>query len=145
MLSRILMLTVFLCFSQLAAAKPAEYFFCVKSSKFETFKAHVVFRSVDFGETAARQMVYNDLKKHLGKDVQITPYNTQSCPCKQNCAVLEVMAKDWDGNMGETETNTSTIVGSAAEMLDKVIYESKEMFTDPGGFIKRKFFGAEEK
>ena len=32
-------------------AQAAEYHFCVQSDAYETFKARVVFRGLDFGET----------------------------------------------------------------------------------------------
>lgn len=139
MLTRIALFAAITLSTFSAAAKPAEYFFCVQSESFPTFKAHVVFRSVDFGETAARQMVFNDVRMHLGDDVTIKPYSDNLCQCDGTCPILEVTSKDWDGNLSGNDN--SSIVGSAAEVLDKLVYETKELFTDPGSFLKRKLFG----
>lgn len=124
-----------------ANGQRAVYNFCVSSAKMKTFKARVAFKTIDFGATAARQMVYNDVVKALGPEVQIAPFSN-SCACFNNCAVLEVSSSDWDGNMGDNEMSTASILGSLAEMTDKLLSESKAIFTDPGGFLKRNFFSS---
>lgn len=118
------------------------YLFCIKSDSFDTFKAQVTFRTVDFGENAARQMVINRVKPHLDGDFEISVYKESTCVCEAECPVLEVTAQDWDGNMSDAKANT--IMGSAAESLDMIFYNAKEIFNNPGGFLKKAFFGSKD-
>ncbi len=120
-------------------AAPVTYTFCIKSDDFATFKAIVAFRSVDFGESAAKQMVINRVKPHLESEFDITLYAPQTCVCEDECPVLEVKAEDWAG--GFNEAGASTMMGSAAESLDMIFYSAQEMFNNPGSFIKKTFFG----
>ena len=85
-------------------------------------------------------MVRKRLKPHLEDDFSISPFDSETCLCEGTCAVLEVTAEDWDGDINEAET--STIMGSAAESMDLIIYNAREIFSDPGGFIKKTFFGS---
>lgn len=128
----------------LANGQRAVYNFCVSSTKMKTFKAQVTFKSIDFGAMAARQMVRNDIVQALGPEVQISTYNKE-CACHDQCPVLEVNCKDWDGNMGDNELSSASVLGALAEMTDKLVSESKAIFTDPGGFLKRNFFSSSAK
>jgi hypothetical protein len=125
--------------STLAFAEATVYRFCVSSANFETFQAKVTFQSIDFGQAAAKQMVFNEVKEKLGQDVKIIAFLAERCACKNDCAVLEVKAKDWDGNFSAGDMSTATILGSAAEVADKVVTEAKRVFTDPGGYFKSYF------
>lgn len=124
-------------------AAPVSYSFCIKSDEFPSFRALVAFRAVDFGENAAKQMVIKRVKPHLKGDFEISIYDPETCPCEDDCPLLEVEAEDWNGNINDAEA--STIMGSAAESLDLIIYNAKEIFNNPGGFIKKTFFGSSEK
>lgn len=137
---RLTFILFFSCLTLMASGQKAVYEFCVSSPSFKTFKARVIFNSVDFGEMAARQMVYNDVYQALGQEVLINKYNA-ACQCFDKCPLLEVASKDWDGNLSENKLSTSNMVGSMAEMVDKLVSESKAAFNDPGGFIKRNIFG----
>lgn len=132
-----------LLFSGFGYGQKAVYNFCVSSPSVKTFKAQVAFSSIDFGETAARQMVFNEVNKALGSEAKITRYNS-TCSCHKSCPILEVTCNDWDGNMGENDMSTASILGSLAEIADKFVSESKAIFTDPGDFLKRNFFSSSE-
>lgn len=80
----------------------------------------VALRAVDFGENAARQMVIKRVKPHLKGDFEVSVYDPETCPCADDCPLLEVTAEDWDGNIDKAEA--STIMGSAAESLDLIVY-----------------------
>ncbi len=136
--NRVLALTLSLVSLSVTAA-PVTYLFCIKSNDFPTFKAEVAFRAVDFGEYAAKQMVINRIKPHLKGDFEIAIYNPEDCPCDQDCPLLEVTADDYKASVEDAEA--ASFMGSAAESLDMIIYSAKEIFTNPGGFLKKTFFG----
>lgn len=139
---RLYLLSVLLLFGICLSAAPSTYLFCVKSDEFPTFKASVFFRAVDFGENAARQMVINRIKPHLTKEFEVSRYNSNVCPCESECPLLEVTAEDWGGNL--EDAGAATYMGSAAESLDMIMYNAREIFNNPGGFIKKTFFGAQK-
>ena len=116
-------------------AQKAQNEFCVSSKDFESFKARVAFNSLDFGRSAARQMVYNKEQKHLGTSIQISA-NLATCACADSCALLEVSATDWDGHMSENGLSTSTVLGTAAEVTDKMLTEAKKLWSNPEGFLQ---------
>jgi hypothetical protein len=129
----VLVLSLFASLSLLG--QKALYQFCVSSSDFNTFKAAVVFKSIDFGEVAARQMVYNKVQSHLGSSVKVQSFSA-ACACADTCALLEVSATDWDGHLSEVGLSTSSILGASAEVLDKVFSQGQRLLTNPGGFVK---------
>ena len=131
-------LFVFLIWSGVLSAKPAIYRFCVSSSNFKTFQAEVSFKAVDFGETAARQMLINHLKEHIQNDLAVHAFST-GCNCKAACPVLQLSSENWDGKLYESEA--TTLLGSAAEAIDVIVYNSQQLFRDPGAFIRKSLAG----
>lgn len=127
------------------ASAQADYYFCVQSDEYKSFKAHVHFKSFDFGEMAARKILENELALTLEANFQISTFSAEICPCKTNCKTVEVHTKDWNGNFGETELTLGTAYGSAVEIADVVIGEGKALFEDPGGYLMTRFFGKEKK
>ncbi len=127
-----------------AQGQAAEYLFCVNSDNYETFKARVVFRGLDFGRNSARQMVLNDLEAVLEGKFQISPYN-DSCPCGADCPQVEVTSKDWNGNLNENDGNFNNLWGSAVEITDAVVSEGKALWENPGNFLMTRLLGQDEK
>ena len=96
--------------------------------------------AVDFGENAARQMVARRVDLHLKGAYEILVFDPETCHCEEDCPLLKVSSKDFKGDPQEAEA--STFMGSAAESIDMLIFNAKELFNDPGGFIKRAFKGS---
>lgn len=121
-------------------AAPGHYIFCVSGQHFDTFKAEVTFRAIDFGEMAAREMLFAKIHHQLGEDISIKNYHPNNCPCKSNCPKLQLTAE-------QLRVNNSSIMGSMAEMVDVVAWNTKELFSNPGGFLKdsaKKLFGIKD-
>ena len=118
------------------------YYFCVESEDYETFKAKVDFKSLDFGETAARQMLINELNNTLDAELNITPYSPNTCSCKSDCQELQIGAKDWDGNFGDNDFSVSGSYGSAVEIADVLISSGQELLNNPGRFLMDRVFGS---
>lgn len=129
--------------SHFAQAQAAEYLFCVQSENYETFKARVVFRGLDFGKNSAEQMVRNDLEAVLEGDFQISLF-ASDCPC-ENCPQMEVTSKDWDGNFSENDGSLNNIWGSAVEISDAVVSEGKALWDNPGEFLMTRLLGSKKK
>jgi hypothetical protein len=121
------------------------YYFCVESEDYETFKAKVDFKSLDFGESAAKQMLINELSNTLSAELTISLYNPQTCPCKADCQEVQVGAKDWDGNLGDNDFSVSGSYGSAVEIADVLISSGKELLNNPGRFLMDRVFGSQGK
>jgi len=119
------------------------YFFCVESEDYETFKAQVDFKSFDFGESAAKQMLLNDLKSSLPGELKVTKYKPKTCACPGNCPEVKISAKDWDGNFGDNEFTLSGAYGSAVEIADVLISSGKELLNNPGRFLMDRVFGSQ--
>ncbi len=132
---------MFIAFS--AMADPSSYIFCIEAEGFESFKAVVTFRAVDFGESTARQLVLNEVRPALGDTVKIDIILTAICPCGTDCQTLTVVPKNWSGNLSENYTRggAKTLPTSCAAAIDKLVYEAESLFSDPGGFLKRNLFG----
>jgi len=129
-----LLIGVFLLlFAFSGSAAEAPYHFCVATQKMETFRAVVTFKSIDFGELAARQLLVNHLKPYFGDSLQLTAYD-ESCECFDNCPVLEVDPKSWKGKLDDDEVN---FTGAAVETIDEWGYEVGQMFKNPGGTLQR--------
>ncbi|AEV31530.1 hypothetical protein [Owenweeksia hongkongensis] len=126
-----------------AMAEPASYIFCIEAEGFESFKAVVTFRAVDFGEGTARQMVMNKVRPALGDTTKIDIILTGTCPCGTDCQTLKVVPKNWSGNLSENydKGGAKTLPSSCAAVIDKLAYEAESLFSDPGGFLKRNLFG----
>ena len=122
----------------------AEYFFCIESEEYESFKAHVVFNGLDFGEASAKQMARNDLEKLLGEDMKITSFSEQDCPCKSECQQVEVKAKDWDGNLEDRGLSLESLWGSTVEIGDAIISEGNALWNNPGEFLMSRVLGRKE-
>lgn len=138
LLTAILMFTAFS-----AMAEPASYTFCIEAAGFESFKAVVTFRAVDFGENTARQMVMNKVRPALGDTTNIDIILTGICPCGTDCQTLKVTPQNWSGNLSENydQGGAKTLPTSCAAAIDKLVYETESLFSDPGGFLKRNLFG----
>lgn len=132
-------------FSISLKAQVAEYFFCVSSDEYQTFKARVVFNGLDFGQNSAEQMVRNDLQSLLGESMQIKVYSESTCDCKADCQQVEIKAKDWNGNLDERELSLQSIWGSTVEIGDALISEGKALWSNPGEFLMTRIFGQEVK
>lgn len=128
--------------SHFAQAQAAEYLFCVQSDNYETFKARVVFRGLDFGRNSAEQMVRNDLEAALNGEFQISSFS-DACPCK-DCPQMEVTSKDWDGNFSENDGSLNNIWGSAVEISDAVVSEGKALWDNPGEFLMTRLLGGKK-
>lgn len=126
-----------------AMAESASYTFCIEADGFESFKAVVTFRSVDFGENTARQMVMNQVRPALGDTINIDVILTGVCPCGTDCQTLKVVPKNWGGNLSENydKGGAKTLPTSCAAAIDHLMYEAESLFSDPGGFLKRNLFG----
>ena len=120
------------------------YFFCVTSEDYETFKAEVEFKSFDFGESAAKQMLLNDLQNSLSGEIQVSTYNSKTCSCSGNCPEVKVGAKDWDGNLSDNEFSVSGAYGSAVEIADVLISSGQELLNNPGRFLIDRVFGSKK-
>jgi hypothetical protein len=131
-------------FSNTIKAQAAEYDFCVQSDNYETFKAHVVFKSIDFGQSSARQMVLNDLDAALNGEFTVVKFNETNCPCEGDCAQVEVTSKDWDGNISDNGLEIGNIWGSAVEITDAVVSEGKALWDNPGQFLMTRILGQDK-
>lgn len=94
---------------------------------------------MDFGERAALAILENELRDQLKVPVEISPYRPKTCPCQKDCQVLEVSAKDWDGNWNSDELNLNSVYGAAVEVTEMILSEGRQLFTNPGKFIGDKF------
>tara|TARA_Y100001934_G_scaffold201251_1_gene237278 strand:+ start:1317 stop:1748 length:432 start_codon:yes stop_codon:yes gene_type:complete len=121
-------------------AQAAEYHFCVQSDAYETFKARVVFRGLDFGETSARMMVLNDLGAVLEGEFKVTSFD-EHCDCYGDCPQVEVTSKDWDGNIGNRQEGVNGMWGSAVEITDNIVSEGKALWDNPGQFLMTRILG----
>ncbi len=130
-----LLLTFFLLSAKSLVAAPFSYEFCVSSSKIETFRALVVFRSLDFGELAARELLANQLRPHLSGFV-IENFDS-SCSCYAHCPLLEVVT----GSSDKAANDQQSFIGGAAENLDSWFYEAKQIVANPGGTLKKAIIG----
>lgn len=137
-------LLLFLLIGGLAQGQTS-YYFCVESEDYETFKAKVEFKSLDFGEMAAKQMLINELKNTLKIDLKVALYNPQTCACPGECPEVKVDAKDWDGNFGDNEFSVSATFGSAVEIADVLISSGQELLNNPGRFLIDRVFGSKGK
>jgi len=136
-------LLIAFCFSpQLAQAQVAEYVFCVKSDTYETFKARVVFRGLDFGMNSAKQMVSNELKEVLKGEFSIKIFD-ESCECVE-CPQVEVNSANWRDNFKKEGGDIKSIWGSAVEVGDAVISGGKELWDNPGAFLMNRILGQDE-
>lgn len=133
----------FLLLSSSAFAQVAEYRFCIQSDNYETFKARVVFRGLDFGRSSALQMVRNDLEAVLEGDFEISTFD-DSCPCKGECPQVEVSSADWGGKLSDREGDIKSIWGSAVEITDAVVTEGKALWENPGEFLMTRILGQGE-
>jgi len=118
------------------------YYFCVESKDYETFKVRVDFKSLDFGEMAAKQMLINELKNSLPADLKVTLYDPKTCACPGECPEVKVGAKDWDGNFSDNEFSLSGSYGSAVEIADVLISSGKELLNNPARFLMDRVFGS---
>ncbi len=142
MFARPLLYLAFLCCSSASLqAQVAEYFFCVESEEYESFKAHVVFKGLDFGLASAEQMVRNDLESMLGPSMQVKRYSAADCPCKNDCQQVEIKAKDWNGNLNDRDLSLGSVWGSTVEIGDAIIGEGKALLNNPGEFLMTRIFG----
>lgn len=137
-------LLLFLGLGTFLSGQVAEYSFCVQSDNYETFKAHVVFRGLDFGSSSAQQMVRNDLEAVLDGDFEISVFD-DACPCSEGCPQVEVTSKDWGGNLADSEGKITNIWGSAVEITDAVVSEGKALMNNPGQFLMTRILGQDEK
>lgn len=126
-------------------AQVAEYYFCVNSEEYESFKAHVVFKGLDFGQGSAEQMVRNDLESMLGESMEIKVFSPSTCPCENDCQQVEISAKDWNGNLDERGLSFKSIWGSTVEIGDAVISEGRALWNNPGEFLMTRVFGQSTK
>lgn len=140
---RQLVLFFLLLFSAVAHGQTA-YYFCVESEAYETFKAKVEFKSFDFGESAAKQMLLNDLQNSLKGELKVAKYSPKTCACPGNCPELTVSAKDWDGNFSDNEFSVSGAYGSAVEIADVLISSGQELLNNPGRFLMDRVFGSKK-
>jgi hypothetical protein len=120
------------------------YYFCVESEEYETFKAQVEFKSFDFGESAAKQMLLNDLQNSLKGELKVAKFNPKTCSCPGNCPEVKVSAKDWDGNFSDNEFSVSGAYGSAVEIADVLISSGQELLNNPGRFLMDRVFGSKK-
>ncbi|WP_417610175.1 hypothetical protein [Owenweeksia hongkongensis] len=134
---------ILMCIAFSAMAEPASYTFCVEAKGFESFKAVVTFRAVDFGEGTARQMIMNKVRPALGDTTEIDILLTEICTCGTDCQTLKVVPENWSGNLSTNYDNggAKTLPSSCAAVIDKLAYEAESLFNDPGGFLKRNLFG----
>ncbi len=125
-----------------ADAESATYKFCINVEGFESFRAEVNFRAVDFGENTARQMVMNEIRSAFGETVKVSITGQAVCPCDNNCQILKVTPRKWDGNMGRNfeKAGVKTLPSSSAAVIDHLMFEVQSLFSDPGGFLRRNFF-----
>lgn len=135
-----ILIITFLLFANAAKAQVAEYYFCVQSEKYETFKAHVVFRGLDFGRNSAKQMVRNDLEAVLEGQFEIIPF-TETCPCEGECPQVEVSSKNWHKGHPDKEADLENAWGSAVEITDALISEGKALWDNPGEFLMTRILG----
>tara|TARA_R110002050_G_scaffold69210_2_gene149760 strand:+ start:14625 stop:15074 length:450 start_codon:yes stop_codon:yes gene_type:complete len=140
---RKLALLLFLLIGGLAQGQTS-YFFCVTSEDYETFKAEVEFKSFDFGQSAAKQMLLNDLQNSLSGEIQVSTYNPKTCSCPGNCPEVKIGAKDWDGNFSDNEFSVSGAYGSAVEIADVLISSGQELLNNPGRFLIDRVFGSKK-
>ena len=136
----LLLLTTF------AMAQPTTYRFCVKTDKLGSFKAEVTFRAVDFGEATAKQLLLCEVRPAVGDTVKLTISKGTNCPCGKKCQVYKVTPKKLSGNMGDNYDNggAKTLPASSAAAVDYLIYETKSLFKDPAGFLKRNLLGVKD-
>lgn len=118
----------------------AEYLFCVKSDTYESFKARVVFKGLDFGENSARQMVLNDLNEVLEGEFSLSRDSTD-CPCRADCPQVEVNSDNWRERFKKGEGDIKTIWGNAVEVGDAVISEGRALWDNPGEFLMTRILG----
>jgi hypothetical protein len=137
-------LLLFLLIAGLAQGQTS-YYFCVESEDYETFKAEVEFKSFDFGESAAKQMLLNDLQNSLEGELIVSKFNTKTCSCKDGlCPEVTIKAKDWDGNFSDHEFSVSGAYGSAVEIADVLISSGQELLNNPGRFLMDRVFGSKK-
>jgi hypothetical protein len=128
----------FLLFCLPAMAQKASYAFCVKSSDFESFKAVLIFESVDFGAQSARLVLEQTLEAKLKTQITLTPYTTAAnCGCsKGDCPKIELVASKINGSFQTRyKSNSSGPATTAISTLDKVVSETKKVINDPKGAL----------
>lgn len=128
------------CLTTICQAQVAEYLFCVKSDTYESFKARVVFKGLDFGENSARQMVLNDLNEVLEGEFSLSRDSTD-CPCRADCPQVEVNSDNWRERFKKGEGDIKTIWGNAVEVGDAVISEGRALWDNPGEFLMTRILG----
>lgn len=119
-------------------AQKASYSFCVKSSEFESFKATLVFESVDFGAQSARLVLQQTLETKLKTKLSLSPFiSSSACGCAEGeCPEVELQASKING-VFQTRYQTKAN-GSAATIgtLDRVVSETKKIIDDPKEALK---------
>jgi hypothetical protein len=137
-------LLLFLLFTGLAQGQTS-YYFCVESEDYQTFKAVVEFKSLDFGQSAAKQMLLNDLKNTLEGELIVSKFNTKTCTCKEEkCPEVKIKSQDWDGNISDNEFTIPGAYGSVVEIADVLISSGQELLNNPGRFLMDRVFGSKK-
>ncbi len=131
---KLLLLFSLCCFSVVSHAQAASYSFCVKSDEFESFKAVIVFQSVDFGRSSAQLILKQQLETKLKTKVSLYPFfSSSNCGCMQDvCQEIVLHASKIKGVLSVEETNnTENMPAVAMGTVDRAVTEAKKIMADP--------------
>ncbi len=129
----------FVFLSNTLPAQPIRHSFCVQSEEYESFKATLVFESVDFGEQTAKYILTQQLEPKLKAQLRLFPYSSAiSCECtNESCPELVLMANETNGVFKTRYAKKGENMPSAAVgTIDKIVAESKKIIDDPQAALK---------
>jgi hypothetical protein len=138
MLRKLLLSVFFIC--TLASAKAeTSYSFCIQSEQYESFKATLVFESVDFGKAMAQLILKQQLESKLGCDVNMLPFfSDKNCGCAgETCQEIKLRANKIQGKFKVDQTGDKMAMPAAAiGTVDKIVTEAQKMIDNPESILQ---------